>query len=334
MRRIYSIDTLKFIAAFLVVFIHAPMDNFLKEYVLIITRVAVPIFFLISGFLYENKLNDKEKAKLSIKKLIKLLLFAYLIYIPFELFVYLSDGKSINDFFADLFSFNSIVFNLKIGFHLWYIRALIYLEIFYFFIKRKNSKIYYIIFPCVVYILSLVFFKYSLVFFGKTIPVEIYEPISKYLGTGYVFFTIGIFIKQYMNNMKKSKNFICILLIVFFTIMNFIEYILLEKFGKNVDACNYLNTFFLSISIFYFFISNPNFGKDTFFETIGREHSLNIYIYHIIIMRAFNFCVSKLGFSIEIWKSIRTIIIFIMSIIFSFIINKIENSIRKVKVDE
>ena len=104
MKRIYSIDTLKCIAAFLVVFIHAPLENVLKDYVMVITRIAVPIFFLISGFLYENKLNDKNKKISSIKKLLKILLFTYLIYIPFELFYYIFNGKSIDIFIADFFS--------------------------------------------------------------------------------------------------------------------------------------------------------------------------------------------------------------------------------------
>ena len=233
------------------------------------------------------------------------------------------------------FSVHSILFNFKINFHLWYIRGLIYVEIFYLFIKHKNNFTY-LINACIVCIVCLIFLKYSLVIFNREISIEFVEPISKFLETAYVFFTIGIFIKKYINkvNINRVNNIVIILVIIFFMIMNIIEYILLEKFDKNVEACNYLNTFFLAISIFLFFIINPNLGKGSVLETIGKKHSLNIYIYHIIIMRILSFMIPVLGISTEIWKSTRTIIIFIVSIMFSFILNKIKSMKRKVEVNE
>lgn len=327
MKRIYSIDTIKCIAAFLVVFLHAPIKCNITEYILVIARIAVPIFFLISGYLYENKINNKDKSIASIKKLAKLLLISYLIYIPFECFMYLYDEKSLNVFWSDLFSVSSIIFNLKIASHLWYIRALIYLEIFYLFVKDKNRKLDYIIFPCIIYLVCLIFSKYSIVLFGKCMPVEIYEPVTKFFGTAYVFFTIGIFIKKYINDKNENKKLIFLLIVGIFSVMNLFEYMILERIEKNIGTCNYLCTFFLSISMFCLFIFNPDYGKGSIFEKIGREHSLNIYIYHVIIMRLLNFIISKLGISMNLWNSTRTLIIFIISIMFSIIYNNIKKKV-------
>ena len=48
--RNYSIDTLKFICAFLVIFIHTPQPDVYYIAITPISRCAVPIFFMISGY--------------------------------------------------------------------------------------------------------------------------------------------------------------------------------------------------------------------------------------------------------------------------------------------
>ena len=63
--RNYSIDILKFICAILVVFLHT--DCVYHDYILPLTRCAVPCFFMISGYFSVGK--DSKKIKLTIKKL-------------------------------------------------------------------------------------------------------------------------------------------------------------------------------------------------------------------------------------------------------------------------
>ena len=50
--RNYSIDILKFICAILVVFLHT--DCVYHDYILPLTRCAVPCFFMISGICYST----------------------------------------------------------------------------------------------------------------------------------------------------------------------------------------------------------------------------------------------------------------------------------------
>lgn len=55
--RQYNIDILRLICALLVVCIHCTNYS-LREYILPITRIAVPIFFIISGyFLYSDNIS-------------------------------------------------------------------------------------------------------------------------------------------------------------------------------------------------------------------------------------------------------------------------------------
>ena len=59
--RNYSIDILKFICAILVVFLHT--DCVYHDYILPLTRCAVPCFFMISGYLLFND-GDIEISRL------------------------------------------------------------------------------------------------------------------------------------------------------------------------------------------------------------------------------------------------------------------------------
>ena len=57
MKRLYNIDSLKFLCAVLVIFLHVRTPY--QEYILPLTRCAVPCFFMISGYLIFT--NDKLK---------------------------------------------------------------------------------------------------------------------------------------------------------------------------------------------------------------------------------------------------------------------------------
>ena len=49
-----GLDILKSICAFLIVNIHAPFPGEAGAYFLSLTRMAVPVFFMITGFFYDN----------------------------------------------------------------------------------------------------------------------------------------------------------------------------------------------------------------------------------------------------------------------------------------
>lgn len=65
--RAENIDILKAICAFLVVCIHMPFPGRVGDYFTALTRIAVPVFFMITGYFYSN-IVVRHKEKQQIKK--------------------------------------------------------------------------------------------------------------------------------------------------------------------------------------------------------------------------------------------------------------------------
>ncbi|WP_409932557.1 acyltransferase family protein [Xanthocytophaga flavus] len=136
-KRTYNgIDLMKFLAAFLVISIHTrpfydihPVLGFLFEN--IITRVAVPFFFISSGFLFFTKVLEtssvSEQRKLLVgflKRILVLYLLWTLIYLPYDLyFIY----KKQHDLVATLLSYLQRLLLWGSHFHLWYLLSLMVL---------------------------------------------------------------------------------------------------------------------------------------------------------------------------------------------------------------
>ncbi|MBB6671919.1 acyltransferase [Cohnella nanjingensis] len=124
-----GLDWLKLIAALLVVANHtspltsvSPDADFLLSGIL--SRIAVPIFFMTSGFFYFRKLNgdprvDREAMYGYLRKIGKLYAVALLLYVPLNLYT---------GYFTEDFSAYSLMKDLVFDgtfYHLWYLPALL-----------------------------------------------------------------------------------------------------------------------------------------------------------------------------------------------------------------
>lgn len=77
---------------------------------------------------------------------------------------------------------------------------------------------------------------------------------------------------------KYSKLFFLIV------ILNYLEYGIILKFGS-VGAGDYVfTTILLVVYIFMFALTHPNIGKNTSLLFIGQKLSLNIYVYHSLVL--------------------------------------------------
>lgn len=66
-KRIYSLDALKAVAAFMVCYQHACGTGYFSEYILLLCKVAVPVFILITGFMYRDTVQYGNVKKQIVK---------------------------------------------------------------------------------------------------------------------------------------------------------------------------------------------------------------------------------------------------------------------------
>lgn len=289
-RRI-GLDILKFIAAFCVTCIHMPFYGEFGEIFISISRWAVPIFFMITGFFYHRTL-EKGKENKQILKIIKLCIWANLLFFTYQIALVIYNNENILVWLKETFSLRNVLEFLilnesPVAGHLWYLTAILYVLIIMKFINKYNKyKILYLITP-ILLVIDLAFGKYSLLIFKKEIP---YIFVRNFLFVGLPYFTLGI----YINNALKSEKFkkfsnnkrLLITLIVIFTMTTILERTILIDLGANAIRDHYISTTFLAISLFIYFLELENSTNNKIVQTIaeiGRKYSTNIYIFHYLI---------------------------------------------------
>lgn len=297
-RSISSLYVLKAICAFFVVVIHFPMKY--GYYLYPIVRIAVPCFFMISGFFLYN--DDQEKMLSNLKralgKTLQVTIFAYSFYLFVELLkVILFKGTTFSISSSTLLYY--LIAGPQIGSstHLWYLIAYIEtLIIAYLSIKTNFIKLLWWLIP-IGLILNLLIGKYG--FIVPTIDftqvgLPRYIAARNFLTIGIPTFAIGLLLKKYIDKICRSitsqKAWI---LVILFTLLATIEFAVLHWiFGKNYMADISFFTIPLAISIIILCLQNPDVGKGTYLTTIGKKYSSDIYIYH---MFGGNFIVNYIG---------------------------------------
>ncbi|MDQ4431521.1 acyltransferase [Yokenella regensburgei] len=122
----YSIDALRVIMAVLVIMIHSTLVIYDKKIGIFILvegfgRIAVPFFFVVSGFYLEQTLQ-KDKLSSWLSKIVKMYVVWNIIYLPFQ--IHLIDAifdRNIEDL-----NINNLAFDMIFGYwQLWFLPAII-----------------------------------------------------------------------------------------------------------------------------------------------------------------------------------------------------------------
>jgi surface polysaccharide O-acyltransferase-like enzyme len=155
-----------------------------------ITRIAVPLFFIISGYLFFFTFKGNADFVVKIKKRFHTLLIPYLFWVLFGIvFYYLLQSvpqtqgfftkKLIKDYSS--YDFFEAIFLKIIPYQFWFIRDLIVLTLLspllYFIIKKINFWFLLIVFPFWILTLDNIFFtSESILFFCFGIYLSIHNP--------------------------------------------------------------------------------------------------------------------------------------------------------------
>lgn len=275
-----SFDTLKFFLAFLVVVIHTGFTGYAGVGIAGFARIAVPLFFMITGF-YLPAMSD-EKFRKHLVKIIYLTAFSTLFYIAIS-FIQSNVGSDVSsDWFTKTFSIKGILgwvlLNVTgIGIHLWYFYALLYVLIIIYIARRFGKmNILYIAIPL------LFSGNYLLSFSGR---IVLYR---NFLFTGLPYVLLGSLFRIYENRIlsvfNKSKT-----LITGFVVMCIclgIEMLYYKVIGLVVRRDHYLFTLPMAVCVFILALRNPHWGAGSFLTVTGKRYSAYIYILHMFFVTA------------------------------------------------
>lgn len=279
------IDVLRLVFAILIVSIHTMAFKSINEDLWIATsmgiaRLAVPFFFIVSGYFLYNRINLEKEPKTTLKHLLRLYVLWVLIETVTLIPVVISSLNMPTRIIIQRFLFMGITGSL------WYISSLIITIFIIAPLLRKDKVVLLLIVGFILYlfgtsgdtynglyentILNPLIKEYKRVFFLPQIGIT--ESV--------LFVTLGASISKYKLN-EKIKN--AGLLSIISVALLLAETFILNKTGIAKDANMYLSSIIAAPLIFIWAI---NYSKNISAKVYKacKEYSIGIYCSHQIIM--------------------------------------------------
>lgn len=315
---------LKGICAILVVLIHT--DFLSKQLWTPIYRIAVPIFYMISGYYLLSKEYsiNQDTIKKQLKKIIKYTITASFVYIlfniGFNIFKHIHENTQFN-LLNILLPHTKNIFETTLRYllsnpyseHLWYLTAYIgCLICLLYIVKFKLYNLLLYLVP-IGLLVGLSIGKYS--FWEIHIPAYLYRNVFT---TALPFVLIGLYIRKYQESiLLRSKNLNIIILV--FVILSYIEYLLYWKLHTYKGGDLMLTTIPTAIIFFlYFRQKKPTWGKRNIIKIIGKDYSLNIYLYHILFVNIFRIFFNKKDYPLLYQFEFPIVLLFTVAIFFIY----------------
>ena len=340
-----SIDIIKFLCAILIVSIHvAPFGLSDNETLSLLnygisncfSRIAVPLFFVISGFLLYRKTSVESFSALPTKayiiKLLRLYIIWTIIYCPLRIESVISDKKGIVHgvlgYIRDTVFYGSYT-------HLWYFPALIFSVALISYLLSKQVELKHIL------IVAAFFYVIGLLeqsWFGIIVPLKDEIPVlwtalkivGKIIVTtrdglfeGFLFVGVGAYFAFYGLKVKERTAIICF---VASYILLFIEAFAVRYFDivRNCD----MYIFLVPVTAFAFIlVLNWNIpGNNSIYKTMRVLSSLVFYIL-LWVMWLINKVFSLIGFQIDKTCFLFLVTVFV-SVGISYLIYRVSNHPR------
>lgn len=308
MQRNFSIDIVKTLAALLVICIHTGYPSVVGDYVVAFCRIAVPLFLLISGYYYQN-IMDKKKITAYYKKILGLTFFS-------SIFYFIVFDKKL-DYLITFRWDKMLIFNFPIaGDHLWYLFSLINVLVILSICYKIRDKLFYLI-P------FLLMGNYILSFSPK------FWLYRNFLFTSLPYFLLGMYIYKYNKSiLALFKKETLVYIFVIGLILQCLEVFLYKYWGFIYVRDHYLMTSLLSIVIFSYALVVKT-QKENVLTIIGKKYSAYIYILHIFILSYYHQIMDFWDNNDNYISYIKPFIIFILTLLVSFMILKIYNLMKR-----
>lgn len=278
--RSYSIDFIKGIAALSIVCLHCANNDAFDSILHLVGRLAVPMFFIITGYYLPSMIKTGHIPK-HIVKILKIILGGLLFYLPLICIEAYFRGNLLWqlthviewDMLLDKLVRAQYPFNVEAG-HLWYLMAILYILCFLYFYSKKHKigKLYFLI-PILFligYIISSIVDQYD---------SRMRSYYQNFLFTGMPYVLLGHLIHEKTEH-KQFDNKLLGKLIVLCAVLYIAEIGFYVFIGLPPHREHYLFIIPLVSLILIWASQNSQFGKNNIITTIGRDYSICIYVVH------------------------------------------------------
>lgn len=284
-RNIY-LDLFKYVLCFFVICIHLVGETYSH---FPIYRLAVPMFFLISGYFAYTKNNEEQSAKILIKRTLKYMAMGFLIYIVFDFIMCFVNGNGVGYYFTTLFYedfiLNFIVLNRPItytGAQLWFLIALFCVSIIHWLLVKFNKTKYYKFIVPICFLLYFFFSAYMYIFQNTDMPIQ-------YVRNAWLFglpvFGLGYILAKYNFNKKSFYKYIYLILAIVFFILQIYEDRLL-RFLSNDAPLNiemYVSGVISAVMFLQFFLGIKKSSCTWYYKWVGKTGPFYVYIMHMAV---------------------------------------------------
>lgn len=331
------INLAKLIASILVVAIHTMNPNAdMGYFVIVVSRVAVPFFFICSGYFLSSKLyyQDKSIRKKYIYKYIQRIFNYYLIWSAIYFCLRYKGYFKMKNLLETIVMIIRDFLFIGISEHLWYLSAICVSTYILYLLTNKLKFKYIIIISSLLYLFCLLGDSYYGIIKGTileayfNIYIYYFGEVWNSFSQGLIFIVIGVAIKKYdlINIINVSLKKV----IIFYVLFLFESYTL-KSFNIAKDNNTSISLIILSFYIFIIIMKCENEGKNDIlkkYSNIIKNISFNIYLIHplvyIVISKIFN--VMKINVLNNMY--IKFLFVLIGSLSFSWIIEWLRKVIQ------
>ncbi len=278
------LDLFKFVLCYFVIAIHLAGETY-EHFPLY--RLAVPMFFIISG--YFNYSADKailtKKTVGFIKRTAQYMLIGFLIYIIFDFVMCYVNGSGVGYYFTTLFYEDFLLEFLFLnrpitytGAQLWFLIALFVVSLIHYALVRFDLTKYYKIIIPVCYAIYFFFAGYMYLLQNTDMPIR-YTRNALFFGLPN--FALGYSLAKYNFHKKSWYKYIYLVLGVACFFLQIKEYELVKT--PNISLEMYISGVLSAVFLLLFFLGIKRANCVFYYKWIGKNASFYVYILHMAV---------------------------------------------------
>ena len=278
------LDLFKFFLCFLVIAIHLAGESY-PHFPLY--RLAVPMFFLISGYFnYSTAATHlQKKAHTFIKRTAKYMIIGFLIYIVFDFVMCFVEGHGVGYYFTTLFYedflLDFLFLNRPItytGAQLWFLIALFVISLIHYSLVKFNKLHYYKVIIPVCYAIYFFFAGYMYLLQNTDMPIR-YTRNAWFFGLPN--FALGFTLAKYNFHKKRWYKYVYLALGVLFFCLQICEYNIIKT--ENISLEMYFSSVLAAVFLLQFFLGIKRADSRAYYKWIGKNSSFYVYILHMAV---------------------------------------------------